>query len=371
LWSAISFYRFCEKNSYFCKSDMNLRAVRFLEYAFLLGFSCFLHVLGRLARKTLILRARPAWCLAQNRKGENMNAYEITHRWANQTETRGRGINGQCSNASYEGKKLFSYATCIAELIPETKAGPICLLSSTSYSVTTSKHQQAARGALLPAYTVLEVPGEWHGRRLSHMIENKAGALMLFNHHIKQAGVLWNTSKRCRSEWRIENTASRARFHLNQAAIVKKVASLRHKIQAIDGIAETIAKHEAAAKKQAAKKERARLRAASEALANWLAGNLPTHYRPHTEFIEFRLINGGADIETSRGAVFPVDHAKRALAIAYKVRNSGQSWQANGKVIHCGHYSVDKIDAAGIVAGCHRMQWKQIDAFCKAQGWDL
>jgi hypothetical protein len=70
----------------------------------------------------------------------------------------------------------------------------------------------------------------------------------------------------------------------------------------------------------------------------------------------------GDEVVTSRGARFPVSHAKRALPFVRKVRESGQAYVRNGCTIHLGHYAIDRIEPNGTVkAGCHVVSWDEIE----------
>lgn len=67
------------------------------------------------------------------------NHDEVFLAWAQQSAPKGK-----CGSVSFEGRKLYSYRACIAELFESGE----CIISSTKYSNTTSKHQyQAARYA--------------------------------------------------------------------------------------------------------------------------------------------------------------------------------------------------------------------------------
>jgi hypothetical protein len=70
----------------------------------------------------------------------------------------------------------------------------------------------------------------------------------------------------------------------------------------------------------------------------------------------------GDEVVTSRGARFPVSHAKRALAFIRKVREFGQAYVRNGHTIHLGPYAIDRIESDGTVkAGCHVVSWEEIE----------
>ena len=75
----------------------------------------------------------------------------------------------------------------------------------------------------------------------------------------------------------------------------------------------------------------------------------------------------GNEVLTSRGARFPVSHAKRALAFVRKIRESCQAYVRNGRTVHLGHYSIDRIEPDGTVrAGCHVVSWQEIERLAPA-----
>lgn len=75
----------------------------------------------------------------------------------------------------------------------------------------------------------------------------------------------------------------------------------------------------------------------------------------------FMRINGD-NIETSQHASFPVADAVRAWPLIKRIKRAGKIWQRNGETIKLGHFQIDRIDASGNVrAGCHFVQWKEIE----------
>lgn len=81
----------------------------------------------------------------------------VAHVWAQQTQESGRSNNGQFF---FTGRALWSYGThfCVGFIIPAEAAidarggnvsgGPVALLESGSYSITTSRHQSRAASAV-------------------------------------------------------------------------------------------------------------------------------------------------------------------------------------------------------------------------------
>lgn len=70
----------------------------------------------------------------------------------------------------------------------------------------------------------------------------------------------------------------------------------------------------------------------------------------------------GQELVTSWGARVPLADAIRVFRFAKLCRESGKAWHANGKRVHCGHYSIDKImPDGGFRAGCHLINWPEIE----------
>jgi hypothetical protein len=71
----------------------------------------------------------------------------------------------------------------------------------------------------------------------------------------------------------------------------------------------------------------------SENMAKWRVGEYYGGF-PYGFPIMLRFL--GDEVQTSRGARFPVSHARRALAFVRKVRETGQAHVRNGHTIHLG-----------------------------------
>ena len=59
--------------------------------------------------------------------------------------------------------------------------------------------------------------------------------------------------------------------------------------------------------------------------------------------------------------------AKRALSFVLARRAKG--WHRNGEQCPVGSYQLDAVNDQGVVAGCHRVDWTEIERFAKTQGW--
>ena len=67
----------------------------------------------------------------------------------------------------------------------------------------------------------------------------------------------------------------------------------------------------------------------------------------------------GGTLETSQGANVPLTHALRVFAIARQCREAGRTLEPRQRV---GLFTVDRIDSTGgFNAGCHRINWPEIE----------
>jgi hypothetical protein len=148
------------------------------------------------------------------------------------------------------------------------------------------------------------------------------------------------------------------RFDLDKLASFAQISDEYDAALNVRWIEKSAADSERRAKRNAADKAEF-----DEKLKAWLAGEpvrLP--YWSGTAYLRVE----GAEVVTSQGARFPVDHARRCLAIVRKIRERGESYHRNGTTIHLGVYKLDSMDVNGtIVAGCHRVEWSEVERFAR------
>ncbi len=77
---------------------------------------------------------------------------------------------------------------------------------------------------------------------------------------------------------------------------------------------------------------------------------------------------GAGEMVTTRGARVPLSDAKRAFGFLSAVRRSGQQDRLN-LPFKVGMYQIDSVSDLGIVAGCHRITWAEIERFAGVMGW--
>jgi hypothetical protein len=286
----------------------------------------------------------------------------------------------------FRGDTIYSYGQHfpIARHVTGTRGRAAVLFTTRDYSKTTSKHKGEVRGA---------IPGrfEWLGNNqfrvtgteVFFVSDPTAAPLSLLAEYwpaqieqakaaiaqprIRQAtratrtqellnlierantfAEFFGSRKRFKAPASIDPVALRAK--LIEAARVRDIrrAALRAKYSA-----------EYDARNEARRIEQSRTDA--ENIAAWLAGenvsarsyNWPTLLRVQ-----------GEDVQTTKGAIFPIEHARLALAMVRRTIATGEAYVRNGHTIHLGPYALDSIAVDGTVtAGCHVIEPAEIERF--------
>lgn len=75
------------------------------------------------------------------------------------------------------------------------------------------------------------------------------------------------------------------------------------------------------------------------------------------------------NIETSKGARFPIEHGIKAWPVVKRCHDRNEGWETNGHSVNLGHYHIDKIQADGtVIAGCHRVGFGEVERIAKELG---
>jgi hypothetical protein len=290
---------------------------------------------------------------------------EIPHLWAHRTQEEARNRQG---NLYFTGDTIYSYGSHfpIARHVTHDAGERAVLFTTASYSVTTSSHCSAVRSAIPSGIRVFHVPNVCHGRYSGSELttNDHAGNLADYAERIEKHVI---TSARARSsyakEWNYEHAVCLRDEAVAYCAFFGLPVPHIPEVPKLDSDALTaIRKREAqraAEKAEQTKRERAEAIARQqELITQWRVGQ----YSGCLYDVPTMLRIDGDEVVTSRGARFPVSHAKRALPFVRKVRESGQAYVRNGHTIHLGPYAIDRIEPDGTVkAGCHVVSWEEVE----------
>lgn len=299
-----------------------------------------------------------------------MKNSEVAHLWAHQSRVQGTG-----SSLSFSGPVLRSYSTAIGELV-QTKDGTLAVLNATDYSVSTSRHQHYARQAVshLPSVEV------WGVDRGESWIVPKTGP------HADKVDKKWvreqiktslsKTAERMEKAGRARNPdtshylESQADYLVRNAETLAqwfKVRMPKVELGDLAARAAEIRKQEAARRKRL---EAKLLKENAEKIEAW-QNNEPGAFIPSYGVgkVFLRRRNPGLPesmVETSKGAVIPWDDALRLFRFALARRKKG--WRRNGETFAVGPYQLDAVNKSGIVAGCHRIGFDEMERLAKKEG---
>lgn len=305
-----------------------------------------------------------------------MKNSEVAHLWAHQSRVRGTG-----NNLSFYGPVLRSYSTAIGELV-QTKDGILAALNATIYSVSTSRHQHYARQAAshLPSAKVWGVGrGEsWvvpktgpHADKIDKKWarEQIKTSLSKAAERMEKAGRARNPDTSC---W----LKSQADFLVRNAETLAKWFKVKMPKVELDDLAARAAeirKQEAARLKRL---EAKLLKENAKKIEAWR--NDPAMYFPSIRIDKVYLrrvrdlpdaegkCSGRDVVETSKGAAIPWDDAVRLFRFALARRKKG--WRRNGETFAAGPYQLDAVNEHGIVAGCHRIGFDEMERLAKKEG---
>lgn len=295
---------------------------------------------------------------------------EIAHIWAHRGAPSGRSPG----NLSFDGDAICSYATVIGRRIT-ARGKTAYVLDRASFSNSTAKSQGKVWQAIPDTEKTFLVRIGQRGQSLRFTPAELAAHYEA--HAAELAAEMPSRYARIRAEqWQavtaeLEKAADcLAYFGLGVARLQKKIAARK----AGDSTAAETLKADRA-KREAArivseKKEAARI---AGKVAEWLAG-LPVY--PASNWPTVLRVEGGQDdrgaiiqeMVTSKGARVPLEDARRTYRFAMLARAKG--WHKNGETHPIGSYQLDAVNENGVVAGCHRVTWAEIERFAAAQGWN-
>jgi hypothetical protein len=270
---------------------------------------------------------------------------QLSHVWANDPDP---SIRKSANSMSCHNGKLYSYSTCIAHIIGDT-----VIYNTASFSVTTSKQQGYAYSAT----------SHFQHKIYLDILERGLDSLQFDQYEFNN---IIETLEDDASQWLIK--ASRARQNADNYrgkafgiySELSKYAlffNLEYTLPDLSGIeAQAIA----AAKLQKIKDKEAkalRIIEQAEALEKWRAGEYVQN------FFELTALRIKEDqIETTKGAKIPLDHAIKFWGLIKSWHDKGVSYVKDHHSINLGHYTVNKFDGQTLTVGCHSIPYSEIES---------
>lgn len=308
----------------------------------------------------------------------NYTSKELPHIFVNLSPEEMNTREGKCpANESFWEGGYFSYSTCIARWLTH-KGKRALLINDTHYSNSTSGHQSGIARAIPPGILTLHVDGVGCGNRLW---QTDGLPLKLYQHALERSMHCEEAASKARSAGNKGAWAAKAQVWIERAQAVSDFFGLRRKVNA--GTVERVRKAAAAAELKAEKERAERGRKAAERMAaerekqggafeRWklnmrMEGD---HFNPGLFPVAFRVESGYTDgpggegyrmpeLVSTLGARVPLDAAR--VALRFILRKRGREWRRNGETCSVGHYQIDAINPQGVIAGCHRFGWDEVE----------
>jgi hypothetical protein len=298
---------------------------------------------------------------------------QVGHMWAafNLGTTTKRAARSNNGNFSFEGPRVHSYSTCIAQWLQAPDGTPWVLINGHRYSVTTSgKHMQAVRRAIPSHVRTITIDAgfparnEWFNppgkREVSAIVaalaqsavdaQDRARKARTYKEHHLQA------AESDIADAQFLATAYGVPFD-DPAALLQSLRLEREGLAILANIGRCVADFLNGPSRLWANMESAL--ASIDLGVAWLAGRDRTC---HVRNMPTLLRVNGDTIETSMGAEFPLEHGIRALPFIERAVREGRAFaftptrEGIGHTIRLGHFRVDSVSAAGWVqAGCHNV----------------
>jgi hypothetical protein len=354
------------------------------------------------------------------RKKECYTSGEIAHIWAHQKAENGR-VSGNVRRMSFDGTRFYSYRTAIANII-KAKGKSAFVVDCASFSNTTSGHQSAVRSAIRNlgqaffvhcgsyGQTLDFTPAQLRDLYLAEYRDNethsrhKAKAASQYLHRVSRlrnaievcqyfglgvarlqaelakqreqidaaTTLVKSHEEKCKARRELKWERKRiARQQCEAAQIAQAIKTAEGDLSGVEDLRRAFGQHWNEDYRllesrpdlvERVKAEAARRKALSR--QDWING-VPYAEVDSDEPVALRASDG--DMETSRGSRVPLPAAHRAFQFALKHRAAG--WHRNGDQFEVGHYHLDAVNEQGVVAGCHRIGWDEIERFAKSQGW--
>lgn len=271
---------------------------------------------------------------------------ELAHIWANDPDS---GIEKSANSMSCFNGKLYSYATCIGQIIGDT-----VIYNTASYSNTTSKHQSLMQSATshYSNKIYLDIPK----RGLDFLVFNQRDFdELIVNPNLEKGSRLLLKASRSKKYSGMYNAQALSIF--DNVEKYARFFDLYCIMPNTDALLETITKHDKEEKAREKIKRAERIKAQAEALENWRAG---LDVRNFFEVTALRIKDD--EIQTTKGARIPVDHAIKFWGLIKSWHEKGVSYVKDHHSIHLGNYSVNSFKDDVLTVGCHTIPYSEIES---------
>lgn len=308
---------------------------------------------------------------------------DTVHRWANQigdySETKGGRLFFR-GDTIYSHGEHFPIARYVK--LPDASGGldnpgfRYCILFTTrTYSVTTARHISEVSQAIPGDVTVFHVDNVRAGENAEHpedtAKQHQHNQHNLDDYQTRIVGLSCKAKRaRCNKDLLLVNLHRTIAEHNNYIDFfglsAKKITQDGKLVKNLVQEAEEARKRELEREKE--RERQTEIRSQVE-IKEWESGE-SNRFPYWVKRVYLRKASYSRDLETSKGAIVPLEHARKAFKVVQKCRERQKGFSPNGKSLPIGHYVIEAIDAQGNVrAGCHLIDWPIIEGFARKEGW--
>lgn len=312
---------------------------------------------------------------------------QCAHIWAQQNQPNGRGSKG---SIYFEGKTIYSYGRHfpMASFLNDH----VVLVNSDSYSISTSKHQNYVSYAInhkeraYASTAVLKAAADWYSsdtqRKLAIAQALKRDTLETVEIHLETALTKRMKKSKAAEVSKAIGAIQRA-GNVYSAIGIPMPKELQSRLDLLTAENSDILEQFKAQKDKEAKAAERKRKAQEKKIAAAVlkAAALWQDHKPLLE-VEgsgylftaekiYMRVNYGmgepVEIETTKGARFPVKDAIKAFKLIKKAKDAAKDIdfhrpENGGKFPRLGAFHIDCIHKEGNVrAGCHFVEWDQVE----------
>ena len=271
---------------------------------------------------------------------------ELSHIWANDSDS---SVSKSANSMSCHNGKLYSYATVIGHIIDNNTV----IYNTASYSNTTSKHQSYMQSA--SSHYSNKIYLDIYQMGLDSLVFNQADFdRLIVKPNLEKGSRLLLKASRSKKYSGMYNAQALSIF--DNVEKYARLFDLYCIMPNTDALLETIIQHEKEAKASEKIRKANRIKEQAEALENWRLG---LDVRNHFEVTALRIKDD--EIQTTRGARIPVDHAVKFWGLIKSWHEKGVSYVKDHHSIHLGNYTVNSFKDDTLIVGCHTIPYSEIE----------
>ena len=272
---------------------------------------------------------------------------ELAHIWAHDHEP---SIMKSANSMSCQHDKLYSYATVIGQIIDNNTV----IYNTASYSNTTSKHQSLMQSAT--SHYSNKIYLDIYQMGLDTLVFNQADFdRLIVNPNLEKGSRLLLKASRSKKYSSMYNAQALSIF--DNVEKYARLLDLYCIMPNTDALLETITQHDKQAKALEKIRRAERIKEQAEALINWRKGE---DVRNRFEITALRIKED--QIETTKGARIPLEHAVKFWGLIKSWHEKGVLYVKDHHSIHLGNYSVNRFENGILTVGCHSIPYSEIES---------